>query len=515
MTLPDSDRPPGAVYLVGAGPGDPGLITVRGLACLRKADVVIADYLVDARLVAEARPGAEVVYEAWKIGRQERINTLMVEQARQGKTVVRLKGGDPFVFGRGGEEVLYLKQNGIPFTVVPGVTAGVGVPAYAGIPVTHRGYSSTVTFVTGHEDPEKTETAIDWNRLASDPGTLVFFMGARNLPIIAEKLMSHGKPAGTPVALIQWGTTTRQRTLTGVLQDIAPKAEHAGFSRPILILVGSVVELREQLDWYENRPLFGISALVTRTRDQASALSALLEEMGAETIETPLIRIEAPEDREPLDRAVEHLEQYDWLVFTSVNSVDAFFGQLRVSGKDARALACLSIGVVGPATEERLCDFGIIADCRPDVFDVEHLVEAMAARYVLREARILFPGSDMARDTLKDGLSALGAKVFHVAAYRTVQEKTLPPDIMRRFENREIQVVVFASSSVVRAFAQAVGSERLSETLEGVAVACIGPVTRQAALDAGMTVSIMPEQATIPALAGAIRDYFRTDYEHE
>jgi uroporphyrinogen III methyltransferase/synthase len=494
----------GIVYLVGAGPGDPGLITVKGLACLRKADVVIADYLADARLVAEAPPCAERVYLPWEPGRQEKINALMVERARAGKTVVRLKGGDPFVFGRGGEEALYLQGHGIPFEVVPGITAAVAVPAYAGIPVTHRGIASTMTAVTGHEDPAKPESALNWTAFAHGIGTLVFFMGARNLPLIVDNLLRHGRPAETPVALIQWGTTAAQRTLTGTLADIVPRALAAAFTRPVLIVVGEVVRLREQLNWFETKPLFGLRVLVTRSREQASDLSVRLAELGAEPVEAPLIRIEDPDDWSPLDEALARIDAYDWLIFTSGNAVERCFGRLFGMGKDARALARLKVAVVGSSTARRLEAFGLVADYQPERFDAEALVEGLAGQYDLRGARVLFPGADIARETVAAGLAGLGAQVARVTAYRTVTETALPPEVLAMFARKEIHLVTFASSSTVRAFAAAAGPARLPDLLAYAAVACMGPVTRRAAVEAGMTVAITPAEATIPALVDAI-----------
>ena len=495
---------PGIVYLVGAGPGDPGLITVKGLACVRKADVVIADYLADDRLVAEAPAHAERIHVPWRPGRQEEINDLLVRHSQAGKTVVRLKGGDPFVFGRGGEEGLHLQRRGIPFEVVPGITAAVAVPAYAGIPVTHREITSTMTVVTGHESPDKAGTDLDWEAFARRIGTLIFYMGARNLPVIVERLIGHGRPKDTPVALIQWGTTPEQRTLVGTLEDIVPKARSAAFTPPVLIIVGEVVALRQQLDWFESRPLFGLRVLVTRARDQAGELSESLARMGAEPVEAPLIRIEAPEDWSSADAALADLPGFDHVVFTSGNAVEAFFSRLIENGLDARALGGVRVAAVGRATADALRKRGIEADDQPQVFRAEKLVETLVENCDLRDARILFPAGDIAGPAVEEGLTAAGASVTRVTVYRTALEEALPDGIVSMLEDRKIHVAAFASSSAAKAFAQAVGPDRLQRYTEDIRIACIGPATAETAEEADLAVDVMPDQATIPALVDAI-----------
>ena len=496
--------PSGIVYLVGAGPGDPGLITVKGLACVRKADVVIADYLADERLVAEAPAHAERIHVPWRPGRQEEINDLLVRHSEAGKTVVRLKGGDPFVFGRGGEEGLYLQRRGIPFEVVPGITAAIAVPAYAGIPVTHREITSTMTVVTGHESPDKAGTDLDWEAFAKRIGTLIFYMGARNLPVIVERLIRHGRPKDTPVALIQWGTTPEQRTLVGTLDDIVPKARSAAFTPPVLIIVGEVVALRPQLDWFESKPLFGVRVLVTRARDQAGELSESLARIGAEPVEAPLIRIEAPDDWSGVDAALADLSGFDHVVFTSGNAVKAFFSRLTERGLDARALGGVRVAAVGRATADALRKHGIEADYQPHIFRAEKLVETLVENCDLRDARILFPAADIAGPAVVEGLTAGGASVTRVTVYRTALEAVLPDGIESMLEDRKIHMAVFASSSAVKAFAKAVGSDRLQRFTENVRIACIGPSTAGTAEEAGLAVDIMPDQATVPALVDAI-----------
>ncbi len=496
--------PPGMVYLVGAGPGDPGLITVKGLDCVRRADVVVADFLADDRLVAEAPGHAERIRVPWRPGRQAEINDLLVRHSRSGKTVVRLKGGDPFVFGRGGEEGLHLQRHGIPFEVVPGITAAVAVPAYAGIPVTHREITSTMTVVTGHESPDKARTDLDWEVFAKRIGTLIFYMGARNLPFIVERLIDHGRPKDTPVALIQWGTRPEQRTLVGTLDDIVSRARTASFTPPVLIVVGEVVALRPQLDWFESKPLFGVRVLVTRARDQAGELSETLVRHGAEPVEAPLIRIEAPEDWTEADAALADLSGFDHVVFTSRNAVEAFFSRLNLQGLDARALGGVRVAAVGGATAEALRGCGIEADCQPEVFRADKLVEAMAGDRDLRDARILFPAADIAGPAVVEGLTAAGASVTRVTVYRTVLEPDLPDDIASMLEDGKIHLAVFASSSAVSAFAKAAGLDGPQRLTGGVRIACIGPSTAETATEAGLSVDIVPGQATVPALVDAI-----------
>jgi len=497
-------RSSGMVYLVGAGPGDPGLITVKGLACVRKADVVIADYLADERLLAEAPAHAERIHVPWRPGRQEEINDLLVRHSEAGRTVVRLKGGDPFVFGRGGEEGLHLQRHGIPFEVVPGITAAVAVPAYAGIPVTHREITSTMTVVTGHESPDKARPDLDWEAFAKRIGTLIFYMGARNLSVIVERLVDHGRPKDTPVALIQWGTTPEQRTLVGTLDDIVSRARSASFSPPVLIIVGEVVALRPQLNWFESKPLFGLRVLVTRPRNQARELSESLVRMGAEPVEAPLIRIEAPDDWTSVDAALADLSGFDHVVFTSGNAVEAFFSRLFENGLDARALGGVRVAAVGRTTAGALRRHGIEADYQPGVFQAEKLVEILVENCDLREARILFPAADIAGPAVAEGLTAAGAHVTRVTVYRTVMEEALPDDIASMLEDRKIHAAVFASSSAVQAFAKAVGPDGVPQLTGEVRIACIGPATAETAAEAGLSVDILPDQATVPALVDAI-----------
>jgi uroporphyrinogen III methyltransferase/synthase len=510
------ERGAGKVYLVGAGPGDPGLLTLRGKECLEQADVVLYDYLANSALLAHVRPGAEVIY----VGRRGRgayqdqteINRLMIQKAGEGKTVVRLKGGDPFVFGRGGEEAEAVAVAGLEFEIVPGVTSAVAVPAYAGIPVTHRTMASTVTFVTGHEDPDKETSTVDWPRLATAEGTLVFLMGLKNLPSIVQQLTRAGKPVSTPVALIRWGTRSGQRTIVGTLQNIVQKAESAALEPPTVIVVGQVVTLREQLNWFERRPLFSKRILSTRAKEQASELSQLLATFGAETIECPTIQIAPPRDWKPLDEALADLAQFQWLIFTSVNGIIPFMQRLQHHGADARALAGLAICCIGPRTAQELARHGLRADLLPDEFQAEGVIKALSARGV-RGQRILIPRAAVAREILPEQLRAMGADVHVVTAYRTILPETDRDRFKERFRRHEVDIVTFTSSSTVRNFrALFDSSEEMHKLLGQAAIACIGPITAQTAREYGLTVRIMPAENTIPALVGAIVSHaFRGD----
>ncbi|MEC4673393.1 MAG: uroporphyrinogen-III C-methyltransferase, partial [Nitrospirota bacterium] len=404
----------GKVYLVGAGPGDPGLLTIRGRACLERADAVLYDHLANPVLLQYAPTHAETVYVG-RCGRgayrpQEEINQIMLERVHAGKSVVRLKGGDPFVFGRGGEEAEFLADHRIPFEVVPGVTAAVAVPAYAGIPVSHRTLASTVAFVTGHEDPSKGGTVLEWPRLASVDGTLVFLMGAKNLPTIVQRLVEEGKPSDTPVALIRWGTYSRQQTVIGTLSNIVELGEAANIQPPTVIVIGAVVKLRDRLNWFETQPLFGKRILVTRAQGQASVLSGLLRGYGGEPLECPTIEFIPPDSWTDVDEAIRHLETYQWLVLTSVNGVQRFMQRVWDQGRDARALHGLRVCCIGPRTAEELETFGVKADMVPVEYQAEGVVEIMKVAGVAQQ-NVLIARAAEARELLPDELIGLGARV--------------------------------------------------------------------------------------------------------
>lgn len=502
----------GRVYLVGAGPGDPKLLTLRGKECLEQADVVLYDYLANPVLLSHAPPQAERIY----VGRrgkgqyqpQEATNRLLVERANQGQVVVRLKGGDPFVFGRGGEEAEALAAAGVYFEVVPGVTAAVAAPAYAGIPVTHRTMASTVTFVTGHEDPDKSATALEWPRLASSHGTLVFLMGMKNLSSIVSNLLAEGRPSATPVALIRWGTRAGQRTVVGTLADIVEKSQQAKMEPPTVVVVGEVVKLREQLNWFERRPLFGKRVLMTRAKEQAGELAGLLAASGAEPIEGATIQITEPKDWALVDQAIAAIGQYDWVIFTSVNGVGQFMKRLHARGYDARSLAGLRICCIGPRTAEELARYGVTADVVPAEYQAEGVLATLAESDLSR-ARILIPRAEVARELLPDDLRARGAVVDVIPVYRTVIPRESIEAWKQLLVDRQIDVVTFTSSSTVRNFIELVGGEAQARLLlQSVSVACIGPITAQTAREAGLAVAVMPGENTIPALVEAMAEYF-------
>jgi uroporphyrinogen III methyltransferase/synthase len=502
----------GRLNLIGAGPGDPGLLTIKGKTCIEQADVIVYDYLANEEFLRYAKPQAELIFVGKKGGEahigQEEINRILIEKARRGKTVVRLKGGDPFIFGRGGEEAVAAGGAGIPFEIVPGVTAAVGVPAYAGIPLTHRDVASAVTFVTGHEDPGKENGQIPWEKL-SGIGTLVFFMGLSNLPEIVRQLLRHGQTPRTPVAVTRWGTRPEQRTVVGVLEDIVEKVRAEALKPPALIIVGEVVKLREQLNWFEGRPLFGKRILVTRARDQAVEFTDLLKLHGADPVEFPTIEVVPPESWEALDGAIRRIEEYDWLIFTSANGVLYFLERLKVSGKDIRALKGIKLCAIGPRTAQEIERMGVRVDLMPAEYVAEALIEQMG-RQELSGRRILIPRAAVARDVLPEALIRMGARVEVVTAYRTIRPTRDLEWVKNLLQGRQISVITFTSSSTVRNFAEMFGPDEARRLLDGVVVACIGPITAKTVEEYGMTVDILPKDSTIPSLAQAIVDYFTT-----
>lgn len=502
---------PGKVYLIGAGPGDPGLITVKGQTCIRTADVVIYDYLAAPALLAHASPETEMIYVGKKGGDhtlpQGGINQLIIEKSRQGLTVARLKGGDPYIFGRGGEEAEELVAAGIPFEVVPGVTSAIAGAAYAGIPLTHRDYTSTLAFVTGHEDPTKASSSIDWKALATGIGTLVFFMGIKNLPLIAEQLQGNGMAPETPVALVRWGTTTRQKTVTGTLASIVDIARQAGMKAPALIVVGKVVRLRDRLQWFETRPLFGRTIVVTRARAQASDLVERLTELGANCLEYPTIEVVPAEDVAPLDAAIQNLPTYDWLIFTSVNGVKYFFERLFDLGKDVRALHHVRTAVIGPATAERLREQGLRSDIVPASYRAESVIEAFAEENVAGQ-RILIPRAAEARPILPEELRRMGAEVDEITVYHTRPVADNAPALVDDLENGRIDMVTFTSSSTVKHFHAMLPADRRTQLMGKVQSASIGPITTETAEDLGFQVHVTADEFTIPGLCKAIQTVF-------
>jgi len=500
----------GIVYLVGAGPGDPGLLTVKGMQVLGKAEVVVYDYLANEEFLDHAPPEARRIYVGKKGGdhtmSQEDINRLLVDEGREHR-VVRLKGGDPFVFGRGGEEAQALAAEGVSFEIVPGVTAAVAVPAYAGIPLSHRDYAAAMTFITGHEREDGEESTLAWDKLAAAPGTLVFFMGVKNLPRIARSLVDHGQSPQTPVAVVRWGTTPRQRTVAGTLETIADRVREAGLRPPAIIVVGGVVDLRKELSWFESRPLFGRSIVVTRAREQASDFKALLEERGARCVEFPTISIEPPPSWGPLDEAVARLSTYQWAVFTSVNGVRFFMERLHHAGTDVRELKGVRLAAIGPKTAEALESRGLRLDLVPGEYRAEAILQALEGRD-LQGVRFLMPRAMEAREVLPETLEKRGAVVDVVPAYRTVLPRAEAPAMLESFRRKEIHCVTFTSSSTVSNFFSLFDREEILELLQGVLVACIGPVTGETARKHGLEVRVMAEEYTIAGLVRALEDHW-------
>jgi uroporphyrinogen III methyltransferase/synthase len=494
----------GTVYLVGAGPGDPGLLTVRAAELLAKADVLVYDALVSPAILERAAK-AERIYAGKRGGDarsipQDQTSRLLVDLAATHETVVRLKGGDPFVFGRGGEEARVLAEAGIAFEVVPGVTAGVAGPAYAGIPVTHRGLSASVTLVTGHEDPGKDDGDLDWSALGRGTGTLVFYMSVGRMEENFRRLVEHGRSPDTPAAAVEWGTYPRQRTVEGTLSTLPALAREANVGAPSVVIVGDVVSLRRELAWFDRRPLSGRRVVVTRARAQASSFAAELESLGAEVVQLPAIRIAAPDDPAPLRRAAEEIGSFDWAVFTSVNGVERFFAALGETGRDARALAAVRVCAIGPATAGELAKHGIRADLVPSEYVAEAAVDALLATGDVAGKRILLARADIARDVLPVRLREAGAEVVEVAAYRTERDGAGAEDVRRRIEAGEIDFVTFTASSTVRSFAELVGTDT------GTArVASIGPITSRTLRELGMRVDVEAEEYTIPGLVRALR----------
>jgi len=508
------------VYLVGAGPGDPGLITIRGKQLLERAEVVIYDYLASKKLLKYVPRDAEFIYAGKRGGvkhthTQEEINQMLIDRALSGRRVVRLKGGDPFIFGRGGEEIEELVKAGVPFEVVPGVTSATAAATYAGIPITHRQYTSTVAFVTGHEDPSKPDSNIAWDKLATGVGTIVVYMGIKNLQSITDKIIRYGRDPNTPVAVVRWASTSEQRTVVGNLKNIAEVVKRNNIKPPSLVVIGEVVSLRDTINWYEKRPLFSKRVVVTRTRDQASELVSMLENYGAECIEFPTISLEPVLSYEVLDRALAEIETYDWLLFTSINGVDYFFRRLFALGRDVRDLKGPRIAAVGRVTAEALVSRGIKADLLPEEFTGDGLAHTLV-RTGVKKARILIPRALKARETLPGTLENAGAEVTIAPVYQNVLPvspagEKLKEDLQADLLDKRIDMVTFTSSSTVKNFVSLLNLTRpdeLQKLMAGVAVATIGPITAKTAEQSGLHVDVQPAEYTIPDLVDSIVKYF-------
>ncbi|SPD75811.1 Uroporphyrinogen-III C-methyltransferase [uncultured Desulfobacterium sp.] len=504
----------GIVYLVGAGPGDPGLLTIKGKECISEADVVIYDYLANKTFLDYARKDAEIIYVGKSGGchtmSQDEINEMIIKKGQEGHTVVRLKGGDPYIFGRGGEEAQECFKAGLAFEVIPGISSAIAVPAYAGIPLTHRDYTATVTFITGHESPEKEESNIAWDKVATSAGTLVFLMGVGNLPNITERLMQHGRSGDTPVAVIRRGTVSEQKTLTGNLDNIARMVKDCGMKPPAIIVVGEVVKLRDELNWFENRPLFGKRIVVTRARQQASGFVSDLTRLGAQCIEFPTIEIAPPQSWGALDKAIDHLEDFQWLLFTSVNGVKYFLERLKFHHKDIRDLKGLKIGAIGPKTAEAWTTLGIIPDLLPDEYRAEAVIECFKKIGPIEGLKILLPRASSARDVLPDELTKMGVEISVVPAYQTILADQNTQKAREMLKDSKVDMVTFTSSSTVLNFIDMFSedSAELIKWMNHVAVACIGPITAETARKKGLSVDLCPAVYTIEALTDSIVDYY-------
>ncbi|WP_026293838.1 uroporphyrinogen-III C-methyltransferase [Saccharibacillus kuerlensis] len=506
----------GKVYLVGAGPGDAKLITLKGLECIKKADVIVYDRLASPRLLRQMKPGARKIYVGKRTERhtmkQEDINKLLVELALEGHIVVRLKGGDPTVFGRVGEEAEELRKHDIEYEIVPGITSSIAVPAYAGIPVTHRNIASSFSVITGHEHPDKMDKMIKWDKVTNATGTLVFMMGVAQIGHISAQLLKHGRPASTPVALIRWGTRAEQETLVGTLEDIADKVAERDFKPPAVIVVGDVVGQRERLQWAEQMPLFGRRILVTRARSQASELVDRIEELGGEPYEFPVIETIMPEGEDklrPIREAFDAIESYDWLFFTSVNGVEYFFRHLDNEGMDVRSLHRARIAAVGPATIEALRARGIRSEAPPEQFDAEGMIAAYG-EHLLAGQRALLPRGDLARGWLPETLRSRGLNVTELDTYETILTGEDDEELLDLLQDGKIHAVTFTSSSTVRnllTVLKRMGEENAVELLNRTAIACIGPQTAKTAQEAGLNVELMAEEATIEGLIRVLCDW--------
>lgn len=497
----------GIVYLVGAGPGDPGLFTLKGKTLLENADVVIYDRLVGTGILEMARPGAELIYVGKESGRhalkQDEINALLVEHARLGKKVVRLKGGDPFLYGRGGEEAVYVRENGFDYEVVPGITSAIAVPAYAGIPVTHREATSSFAVITGHEKPGKQDSSIAWDKISTGIGTLVFLMGVENLSFICSNLLANGRAKDTPVALIRWGTLPDQEVLTGTLQNIVQRVAETGFQPPAVTVVGDVVNLRGQLQWVENKPLWGKKIVVTRAREQASVLTRKIRDLGGTPLEFPTIKIVPAADMSPLKQALKRIQEYQWIVFTSVNGVEIFLAQLAEMNLDIRNLNGIKLCAIGPSTFASLSKRGLKVEVVPSEFRAEGILQALNGKTAAGE-RVLLPRARGARAILPDTLRKQGLAVDEIHLYEAVPVSAENTPVMDTIVSGQVDYITFTSSSTVSNFVQVLGEEKIKKLSGQIRMACIGPVTAGKAAEYGIEAEVLAEEYTIDGLLQAI-----------
>ncbi|MCL5123634.1 MAG: uroporphyrinogen-III C-methyltransferase [Deltaproteobacteria bacterium] len=514
MPYSDDEQTTGIVYLVGSGPGDPGLLTLKAAEKIAEADVIVYDYLAGHNFVQKAKPSAELIYVG-KSGKQHTveqidINQILVKKAREGKTVVRLKGGDPYVFGRGGEEAEELAAAGISFEVVPGITSAIAAPAYAGIPVTHRDHASSVTFVTGHEDPTKEESSIDWSVLARSSGTLVFLMGVKNLDSISGELISNGMAPDTPAALVRWGTTPNQVSVKSDLSNIGRECRKRGLTAPAVLIVGSVVNLSDTLSWYERKPLFGKRIVVTRAREQSRKMAEKISANGGEPILFPTIEITDPGDYQLLDDAIERISEFDWILFTSENGVERFFKRFFALDKDIRELAGPRFGAIGPVTAKAISSRGIKVDRLAKEFVAEGLLDVFQNED-LTGKRFLIPRAEKARDVLPEGLEKKGAVVEITPVYQTRRPSGSDVDAIKKsFLKKSIAAITFTSSSTVNHFVDMFEGSNVRDLLEGTVIASIGPVTSNTLERHGLKASIEAREYTIDGLLKALTDYYKS-----
>ena len=497
----------GKVYLIGAGPGDIGLLTVKGMRCLRKADTVVYDFHINAQILNYISHDAEFIYAGKRGGHhemtQDQINQALISEAKKGKLVCRLKGGDPFIFGRGGEEAEALVAEGIEFEVVPGISSSIAAPTYAGIPLTHRKYSSSFSVITGNEDITKPESTIEWAKLVLGFDTLVFLMGVRNIENIVLKLTEHGKPADTPAAVVRWGTRPDQKTVVGTLGDIAGQVKTEIIRPPAVMVVGNVVKLRDTLKWYEKKPLFGHRVLITReyTQDYAA-----LEELGAEIFEFPTIKTLPPENCEPLDAAIDVIVSYDWLIFTSANGFKFFIQRFLSRDRDIRDLKGIKLCAIGVKTAGAMRNYGLKVDIVPEEFNAEGLISAFSRQVPggsLKGLRFLLPRAEVAREVFPQMVRELGGEIDTPVAYCTVKPEKHGKRLKRFLQEGRISVATFTSAATFTNFIEMIGDEAMS-LLKPAALAAIGPVTERAIKKAGLKVSIVPKEATIKAMVDAI-----------
>ncbi len=500
----------GKVYLTGAGPGDPALLTLKAAKVIGAADCVVYDLLCNVELLKLASPGAELIFVGKKGGKetinQKRINALLLKKAHAGKTIVRLKGGDPFVFGRGGEEAETLSEAGIPFEIIPGVTSAAAALAYAGIPLTHVEHSSSIGILSGHKAAVEKKTPREWKALGSF-ATLVVLMGRRNLELITKRLIKNGRAKSTPAALVMNGTMAGQKTVVGRLDEIAALAKTNKITSPVILVVGKVVKLKEKLDWLETKPLFGRRVLITRTTEQAGTFSDILNDMGAEPVEFPTIKIVGPESYSALDASIKRLSSYDYLLLTSVNGVKYFFERLYKLGLDVRELKGVKICAIGPMTARAIEAQNIKVDIVPKEFRAEALLKSLGTRRI-KGKKFFLPRAKVAREILPDEIRRLGGKIDVRPVYRTIAPRAGAEDYKKEFKRGKIDVVTFTSSSTVTNFVKIFGAKNLSALLKRTKVACIGPITADTAKAFGMKVDIMPKDYTVPALAKEMEDYF-------